>query len=156
MSVSCRCGRNVFTLPCTSLQRNDYNIIIPPLCSTPCNKQKHCRKHKCAETCCSKEIHICEEKCNKTLKCGSHKCSYTCGHPEKCHSCMEGVSFDELACYCGRTKMFPPIPCGAKPPICNYPCTRERPCGHAMLGFHPCHFDTEPCPPCMVFVERSW
>ncbi len=49
--------------------------------------------------------------------------------------------------------MFPPIPCGSKPPECNHPCTRQSACGHA-LPYHNCHRDDEPCPPCTVLVEK--
>ncbi|KAJ3207137.1 FKBP12-associated protein [Clydaea vesicula] len=52
-----------------------------------------------------------------------------CGHPGKCHDCLDGVSFEELSCNCGKTKMYPPIPCNLE--------------------------DDEPCPPCMIFTERK-
>lgn len=40
------------------------------------------------------------------------------------------TGFDELTCYCGAELMFPPIPCGAKPPECHRKCTKSHSCDH--------------------------
>ncbi|KAH6566818.1 hypothetical protein BASA50_001905 [Batrachochytrium salamandrivorans] len=128
----------------------------PPLCSRPCAKRLKCRRHNCQETCCKKtsDEHSCPLVCGKLLSCKSHRCMNPCGHLDKCHDCIEGVGFDELMCNCGRTVMYPPIPCGTPPLKCNHPCRRPRPCGHPNMTTHYCHDDSEPCPPCMTFVER--
>ena len=68
---------------------------------------------------------------------------------------MVGVSFDELVCNCGKTKIFPPIPCGLTSPECSFPCIRDTDCGHPIVP-HTCHDDETSCPPCMYFTERQW
>lgn len=75
-----------------------------------------------------------------------------CSHLEKCHDCVEGVSFDELKCGCGRKVIYPPIPCGTAPPLCNFPCSKTRECGHGNPTPHYCHPEGTDCPPCMVFT----
>lgn len=40
------------------------------------------------------------------------------------------VGFDELACHCGLTVLYPPIDCGTKPPECKNMCTRRHECDH--------------------------
>lgn len=88
------------------------------------------------------------------FKCKLHTCLQQCGHPDRCHTCVEGVSFEERVCPCGRTKMLPPIQCNTPPIICHYPCITPQPCGHASLTQHNCHPETESCPPCMIFVPK--
>jgi transcriptional repressor NF-X1 len=78
-----------------------------------------------------------------------------CQHEGPCHVCVEGVSFDELTCGCGKTVIYPPIPCGTPIPECRYPCRRPRECGHPSMTLHYCHPLSEPCPPCMLFTTRS-
>ena len=50
--------------------------------------------------------------------------------------------------------MLPPIACNTPPIICHYPCNRPQPCGHSSLAPHNCHPDSEPCPPCMIFIPK--
>lgn len=76
------------------------------------------------------------------------RCSRTC-HSGRCPSCIE-TSFEELYCECGTNVLYPPIPCGTKPPSCNNPCSRPRPCGHEVN--HMCH--TGACPPCTILCKR--
>ncbi|KAL2913205.1 FKBP12-associated protein [Polyrhizophydium stewartii] len=66
--------------------------------------------------------------CGKQLACKLHTCMMTCGHQGKCHDCVEGVSFEEQSCHCGRTVMYPPIPCNAPPLKCDHPCCTAK-CG---------------------------
>lgn len=40
------------------------------------------------------------------------------------------TGFDELACNCGATVLYPPIPCGTQPPECDKPCSRTHACSH--------------------------
>lgn len=46
--------------------------------------------------------------------------------------------------------LFPPIPCGTKPPACNKPCSILRSCGHDVN--HNCHNGF--CPPCTVLCTK--
>lgn len=62
------------------------------------------------------------------------------------------TGFDELACYCGATVIFPPVPCGTKPPECDRPCTRRHDCDHKVI--HNCHSEPQ-CPPC-TFLTSKW
>lgn len=43
------------------------------------------------------------------------------------------TGFDELACRCGSTVLYPPVACGAKPPECDKPCNRAHSCGHQRM-----------------------
>jgi len=99
------------------------------------------------------ENHQCELVCGKTLRCGNHACQMPC-HKGPCLPCLE-ASFEELSCHCGRTKVYPPIACGMKIPVCPYSCSREPACGHITFSSHPCHADSEPCPPCPFLVTKS-
>ncbi|KAJ1340161.1 hypothetical protein BSLG_005248 [Batrachochytrium salamandrivorans] len=157
VTTSCRCGKDGIQMSCITLRiDSSTGKTEPPLCSRPCAKRLKCRRHNCQETCCKKtsDEHSCPLVCGKLLSCKSHRCMNPCGHLDKCHDCIEGVGFDELMCNCGRTVMYPPIPCGTPPLKCNHPCRRPRPCGHPNMTTHYCHDDSEPCPPCMTFVER--
>lgn len=71
------------------------------------------------------------------------------------HACIVDASFEDLSCSCGKTVMLSPIPCGTTIPKCRYTCTRTRECGHASLTSHPCHPDSEPCPPCIMLVPKQ-
>ncbi|KAJ3044969.1 FKBP12-associated protein, partial [Rhizophlyctis rosea] len=150
----CRCGREEVEVHCTELPRNEIGEVEQPRCGKVCQKMRHCKRHRCGERCCVTEFHLCEQSCGKTLGCGKHTCTFPCGHQGRCHDCVVGVSFDELLCNCGRTTMYPPIPCGVEAPICSFPCIRRPACGHPHLSEHNCHPDSEACPPCVVFVER--
>jgi hypothetical protein len=142
---TCRCGKSTLSVPCKDL---DYDI-----CEKVCKTKLPCKRHVCNVRCCplDKKSHVCESACGKQLACKSHTCLMICSHEGDCHDCVEGVSFDELACNCGATIMYPPIPCGTLPPECNKPCRRTRECGHHQITRHYCHPNPDDCPPCMVF-----
>ena len=61
------------------------------------------------------------------------------------------LGYDELTCHCGAEIVYPPIPCGTRPPACSRPCARIHPCGHPVN--HDCHSD-EVCPPCTFLMEK--
>ncbi|KAI8921762.1 hypothetical protein BC831DRAFT_475882 [Entophlyctis helioformis] len=147
VSRKCRCGKETIKIRCKNLDCDPVTgEPLAPLCARPCGKRLHCRRHQCQDTCCPKSDaeHECDAVCGKTLACKKHPCMMPCGHQGKCHDCVEGVSFDERACNCGRTVQYPPIPCNAPPLKCNYPCTRRRTCGHPTITQHYCHDDSEP------------
>jgi hypothetical protein len=155
---SCRCGKsNRVTMPCHLLLVG-ADGTKKPQCTKICSTKLSCGRHRCNEKCCilTKNQHKCDRVCGKTLSCTKHQCLMPCGHEGNCHDCVEGASFDELACACGRTVMYPPIPCNTKPPKCNHPCERSRLCGHYNHNPHKCHPDDELCPPCTVFTDRQW
>ncbi|KAI8814070.1 hypothetical protein BJ742DRAFT_786354 [Cladochytrium replicatum] len=156
LKTQCRCGRTKLEVLCVNIPRDPITgEALPPLCNRPCKAQKHCKRHKCTDVCCPLDVHICDLVCGKNLKCGKHTCTLPCGHDTRCHDCFEGVTFDELSCNCGRTVMYPPIPCNTPIPKCSHPCVRPLQCGHQSLSPHTCHPDSEPCPPCVMFVERA-
>ncbi|CAF5164224.1 unnamed protein product, partial [Rotaria magnacalcarata] len=106
-----------------------YDPIKNPFCcERRCNKKKLCGKHRCNEQCCDRDVHVCEIICGKSLNCGIHKCEELC-HKNFCRKCPIN-SYDELTCHCGQTVLQPPIPCGTKPPMCNYKCNRTHACDH--------------------------
>ena len=61
------------------------------------------------------------------------------------------VGFEELRCYCGLEVLYPPVPCGARPPECHQVCTRSHSCEHEVR--HTCHSE-ETCPPCAALTEK--
>ncbi|KAJ8920654.1 hypothetical protein NQ315_004793 [Exocentrus adspersus] len=143
--VRCRCGHMDKELPCQKLTTKADDAR----CEKKCTKKRTCGKHKCNQRCCIEIEHFCPLPCNHQLSCGQHRCERTC-HSGRCPPCME-TSFEELYCECGASVLFPPVPCGTKPPACSKPCSRQRPCGHNVN--HMCH--TGPCPPCTVLCKRS-
>lgn len=44
--------------------------------------------------------------------------------------------FDELSCHCGASVIYPPVPCGTRPPECTQTCARVHDCDHPG-GSHP-------------------
>lgn len=38
--------------------------------------------------------------------------------------------FDELTCHCGASVIYPPVPCGTRPPECTQTCARIHECDH--------------------------
>lgn len=44
--------------------------------------------------------------------------------------------FDELTCHCGASVIYPPVPCGTRPPECTQTCARVHQCDHPG-GSHP-------------------
>ncbi|KAK3846869.1 MAG: hypothetical protein J3R72DRAFT_343133, partial [Linnemannia gamsii] len=162
--VSCRCGASQVQRICSDMGLYGDEL---PTCDRPCRGLRACGKHHCTNKCCpaksqpkgkkgdlaALEAHICTLTCGKKLQCGVHTCDMLC-HKGYCNPCMN-ASFDELSCACGRTVVYPPIACGTPIPKCRYTCTRPRPCGHASLSNHPCHPDSEPCPPCIMLVGKQ-
>ncbi|KJE96131.1 transcriptional repressor NF-X1 [Capsaspora owczarzaki ATCC 30864] len=128
-------------------------------CDRVCRALRHCKRHNCGIRCCTtgerknapdaSGVHICKLVCGKKLQCGLHKCEEVC-HPGHCAPCMQST-FDEVACECGKTVLFPPIRCGTSLPPCPYPCTREHGCSHPVL--HTCHRDVK-CPPCVTLTPK--
>ncbi|KAK3355002.1 hypothetical protein B0H65DRAFT_417774 [Neurospora tetraspora] len=165
VDISCRCGRTVTQSAC------HQGTIEHPMCFRVCKVQLNCGRHECGERCCPGEKkaaerrkkknrgpnenyeaeHICLQVCGRTLKCGQHTCQQLC-HKGQCPSCVEAV-FDEISCNCGRTVLYPPQPCGTRPPECRFPCRRRQPCGHPTVP-HPCHPDDTPCPKCPSLMDK--
>ncbi|KAJ3084893.1 FKBP12-associated protein [Rhizoclosmatium hyalinum] len=129
ISVDCVCGKCTTDVPC------DYDI--------------------------NKEVFQCAEVCGVEFPCGVHTCE------EVCHTHVEGevCATDPKrieTCPCGAESvtellgvMYPPIPCGTAPPACNRPCRLPLACGHVSYSTHSCHPRSEPCPKCMIFVDRQ-
>ncbi|KAL4874632.1 hypothetical protein BJY04DRAFT_203378 [Aspergillus karnatakaensis] len=172
VSIDCRCGRNSFKSIC------HQGRIDPPQCYRVCKAGLHCGRHACAERCCPGEQkaierqalrrklkphlrptdedveaeHICTRVCGRMLKCGRHTCPEIC-HKGPCNTCREAI-FEEISCNCGRSILYPPLPCGTQPPPCAFPCERPKPCGHPQTA-HNCHTDDESCPKCPYLTEKT-
>ncbi|XP_067005926.2 protein shuttle craft isoform X2 [Anabrus simplex] len=143
--VKCRCGHIDREISCQELAVKGDDVR----CERRCSKKRSCGKHKCNQMCCIDIEHICPLVCNHMLSCGQHRCEELC-HRGHCQPCWR-TSFEELYCECGASVMYPPIPCGTRPPACTKPCSRQHECDHPAL--HNCH--SEPtCPPCTVLVQR--
>lgn len=143
--VRCRCGHMDRELPCDQLTSKADDAR----CEKKCTKKRSCAKHKCNQQCCIEIDHPCPLPCNHTLSCGLHRCEQLC-HRGHCQPCWR-TSFEELFCECGVEVLYPPVPCGTKPPPCSRPCSRQHDCEHPAL--HPCHSDTH-CPPCTVLTQK--
>ncbi|KAG0039624.1 FKBP12-associated protein [Podila clonocystis] len=162
--VDCRCGSTHVQRVCSEMLMHGNSI---PTCEKLCRGLRSCGKHQCTNRCCpaknpsksgkvdpaTHEAHACTLVCGKKLKCGVHTCEMPC-HKGHCDPCMN-ASFEDLSCSCGKTVMLSPIPCGTTIPKCRYTCTRTRECGHASMTSHPCHPDSEPCPPCIMLVPKQ-
>ncbi|XP_043545901.1 transcriptional repressor NF-X1 isoform X1 [Chiloscyllium plagiosum] len=146
-TVNCRCGFKKQDVPCVNITK-EADLLF--LCDKRCNKKRSCGRHKCNEICCVDTEHKCLLLCGRKLNCGQHKCEEPC-HRGNCQNCWQS-SFDELTCHCGKTVIYPPIPCGTKPPECKNPCIREHECDHPV--FHNCH-NEEKCPPC-TYLTQKW
>ncbi|XP_047136876.1 transcriptional repressor NF-X1 isoform X1 [Hydra vulgaris] len=144
-TVQCRCGVSKKEIFCKDIVPGE-----PILCERKCNKKRKCGRHKCNQKCCIDRDHTCNIICGKKLSCGIHKCDEVC-HAGFCPPCWR-AGFEELACFCGATILYPPIACGAKPPECSKPCTRNHPCGHPTQ--HTCH-NEDVCPPCTVLTSKQ-
>ncbi|CAG0891465.1 unnamed protein product [Darwinula stevensoni] len=143
--VRCRCGYLEKEVPCKELHSKSDEI----LCEKRCLKRLSCSRHKCQRNCCIDVDHACPQICGKKLSCGLHKCEETC-HRGNCPPCWRS-SFDELYCHCASQVMFPPVPCGTRPPVCDQPCRRPHSCDHSVM--HNCHSDPS-CPPCTHLTEK--
>ncbi|XP_036378386.1 transcriptional repressor NF-X1 isoform X2 [Megalops cyprinoides] len=146
-TIKCRCGFKSKEVPCATIQSEGELVFT---CERRCSKKRSCGRHRCNELCCVDKEHRCSLTCGYKLNCGLHRCQDTC-HRGNCQPCWQ-TSFDELTCHCGETVMYPPIPCGTKPPECKNLCTRRHQCDHPV--FHNCHSD-EKCPPC-TYLTQKW
>ncbi|XP_046331330.2 transcriptional repressor NF-X1-like [Haliotis rufescens] len=146
-TLMCYCGAKEKVFSCSETTK--FTVTNPYKCERRCTKKKLCARHKCTETCCTRDVHICEVTCGKKLKCGRHKCKALC-HRGNCQPCLV-AGFDELSCHCGAEIIFPPIPCGTRPPECHKTCVRTHPCQHQVR--HNCHSDSV-CPPCTELMEK--
>ena len=58
-------------------------------------------------------------------------CKYVCAHHEGLFCFIAAPSgFDELTCHCGASVIYPPVPCGTRPPECTQTCARVHECDH--------------------------
>uniref|UniRef100_UPI00398F0B0A transcriptional repressor NF-X1 isoform X3 n=1 Tax=Pristiophorus japonicus TaxID=55135 RepID=UPI00398F0B0A len=146
-TVNCRCGFKKKDVPCVNITK-EADLLF--LCDKRCNKKRSCGRHKCNEVCCVDTEHKCLLLCGRKLNCGQHKCEEPC-HRGNCQNCWQS-SFDELTCHCGTSVIYPPVPCGTRPPECKNPCIREHECDHPV--FHNCHSE-EKCPPC-TYLTQKW
>lgn len=146
-TVRCRCSAKTKEVPCATIYKEDQLVFT---CEKRCNKKRLCGRHKCGELCCVAVEHKCNMICGYKLNCGLHRCQELC-HRGNCEPCWQS-SFDELTCHCGLTVLYPPIPCGTKPPECKNICTRRHECDHPV--FHNCHSE-EKCPPC-TYLTQKW
>ncbi|KAF7718175.1 Zinc finger NF-X1-type transcription factor [Penicillium ucsense] len=170
--IACQCGRTSAMSVC------HQGNVCPPQCFRQCKTTLHCGRHACTERCCPGEQkaierqalrrklkshlrptdedieaeHICTRICGRLLKCGRHTCPELC-HKGACNTCREAI-FEEIPCNCGRSILYPPQPCGTKPPACPFPCSRPKPCGHPQT-VHNCHLDEESCPKCPFLTEKE-
>eukprot|EP01135_Chromosphaera_perkinsii_P002119 Nk52_evm53s217 gene=Nk52_evmTU53s217 len=150
----CVCGLSTRIVNCKEVAIGEQNNY---LCGKICKAMKTCGKHRCNSKCCISRndktdvagVHVCQLSCGKMLQCGKHKCQELC-HLGYCPPCLES-DFSELACHCGATVMYPPIPCGSRPPVCDEKCAREHECNHEVM--HNCHQEST-CPPCPVLCEK--
>uniref|UniRef100_A0A8C4Z5I2 Nuclear transcription factor, X-box binding 1 n=1 Tax=Gadus morhua TaxID=8049 RepID=A0A8C4Z5I2_GADMO len=140
-SIKCRCGSKA------KVRARAAQLIFT--CEKRCMKKRACGRHKCNDLCCSVD-HRCPQICSHKLGCGLHRCQEPC-HRGNCDPCWQ-ASFEELACHCGQTILYPPIACGTLPPECKNLCTRRHECDHQV--FHNCHSE-ERCPPC-TYLTQKW
>ena len=174
----CRCGSTTRELRCSEAQAHTDGIQDEILCDRACTALRSCGRHQCNRVCCPLASlasasrgkgkrkaaldheavvdeagwHACDLVCGKMLSCGNHTCEER-DHRGACPTCLRS-SFEEMICYCGRTILEPPIPCGTRI-NCQHPCARPRlPCGHPKTP-HACHEDPTPCPTCPVLTEKQ-
>ncbi|KII84629.1 hypothetical protein PLICRDRAFT_117694 [Plicaturopsis crispa FD-325 SS-3] len=170
----CRCGATSREVQCSEV--NDAPETDEILCDRQCTALRSCGRHRCNRVCCplaslasatkgkgkkrtvldnamdDTGLHACDLVCGKVLGCGNHHCEER-DHKGPCPPCLRS-SFEEMICYCGRTVLEPPIPCGTRI-NCTYPCSRPPPpCGHPSTQ-HSCHEDPAPCPPCPFLTSKT-
>ncbi|XP_017262302.1 transcriptional repressor NF-X1 [Kryptolebias marmoratus] len=145
-TIRCRCGSKTKEVPCAEIHKEEELVFT---CEKRCSKKRSCGRHKCGELCCVNVEHKCSLICGYKLNCGLHRCEEPC-HRGNCEPCWQS-GFDELTCHCGLTVLYPPIPCGTKPPECKNMCTRRHECDHPV--FHNCHSEDK-CPPCTYLVQK--
>ncbi|TRM63424.1 hypothetical protein BD626DRAFT_494323 [Schizophyllum amplum] len=171
----CRCGLTTKSIRCAEATASTAGDL---LCDRPCQALRACGRHQCNRVCCplaalgkSKGkkrrplameemgvgeerggLHECDLVCGKPLTCGNHRCEER-DHRGPCPPCLRS-SFEEMICFCGRTVLDPPVPCGTKI-RCTYQCPMPPPpCGHPRTQ-HTCHDDTISCPPCPFLTTKS-
>lgn len=163
-TIYCDCKQSTRTVACSMLFERiiiEDQVLYKQIectfsCETRCNKLKICGRHRCNNKCCKftktqdPSLHQCDQMCYKKLQCGQHHCPEPC-HPGQCGDCTN-IGWEELSCHCGSSVLYPPIPCGARAPVCHNPCMRAHDCNHPIK--HECHDDTEKCAPCIVFVKK--
>lgn len=180
----CRCGATTRAVRCYEFHPPDgdnSNEIAEILCEKPCTVLRACGRHQCRRPCCPLAslalttgkkgkkradgpelesgvgeerggLHECDLICGKILSCGNHRCEER-DHKGVCPPCLRS-SFEEMVCYCGRTILEPPIPCGTEI-RCTYQCSRPPPpCGHPRSQ-HSCHEEPSPCPPCPFLATKK-
>ncbi|XP_065182984.1 transcriptional repressor NF-X1-like [Sycon ciliatum] len=140
----CRCGKSTQKLPCKEVLAGKE-----VLCDRMCNAKRSCGRHRCSQRCCTDQNHTCMLPCGKRLQCGQHKCEELC-HRGHCDRCWQTI-FDELRCHCGAQVLYPPQPCGTRPPYCNRICSRVHACNHEPQ--HLCHNEDQ-CPVCPELVTK--
>lgn len=61
-------------------------------------------------------------------------CEHVCAHPKLTRGYFISpaipLGFDELTCHCGASVIYPPVPCGTRPPECTQTCARMHECDH--------------------------
>ncbi|XP_061821295.1 transcriptional repressor NF-X1 [Nerophis lumbriciformis] len=146
-NIRCRCAFKTKEVPCATIQKEEELVFT---CEKRCSKKRSCGRHKCGELCCVSVEHKCPLICGYKLNCGLHRCQEPC-HRGNCEPCWQ-ASFEELACHCGLSVLYPPIPCGTSPPECKNMCTRRHECDHPV--YHNCH-NEDKCPPC-TYLTQKW
>lgn len=172
--IACQCGNQSKEFSCWQRGVSKFT------CDARCDELLSCGKHKCNQMCCSfgnlsetdkltirseyaeprlldggfvqQALHRCTIICGKKLSCNIHFCQDYC-HTGRCAPCSL-ISFDELACHCGMTRVLPPIYCDTALPECSHPCRRiqGRCQEHLYVDMHLCHPEEE-CPRCSIFVK---
>ncbi|TFK63598.1 hypothetical protein BDN72DRAFT_963814 [Pluteus cervinus] len=151
--------------PCMALRacgRHQCRRICCPLASLAATAAKKGKKKVTMSTLNSADtvgvgeerggLHECDLVCGRMLSCGNHRCEEK-DHKGVCPPCLRS-SFEEMICFCGRTVLEPPVPCGTVMK-CTYPCPLPPPpCGHPRTQ-HACHEDTVSCPPCSFLATKA-
>ncbi|KAK1796942.1 hypothetical protein P4O66_008255, partial [Electrophorus voltai] len=178
-TIKCRCGSKTKEVPCAMIQREEELVFscerrctkkrscgrhkcgelccvvgqlgLESLGSTSLWKCWYCAPLTPPPSHPSYQIqeHKCTLICGYKLNCGQHRCQDLC-HRGNCQPCWQ-TSFDELPCYCGATVMYPPVPCGTKPPECKNPCTRPHDCDHPVAD----HVYVSSTGRCFFFLQCS-
>lgn len=87
--------------------------------------------------------------CGNVYFCG-HTCKNEKYHIGNCPPCSF-ISNDKIYCFCSKSFVYPPNPCGTEYPYCPYPCSRIQKCLH--IPTHSCHMDDN-CPPCATLTQK--
>lgn len=155
--VSCHCGAETQTLPCS---QRDFH------CNRGCGKMLSCGRHRCEKVChegpcggcpmegprlcpcgkveykalaCDEEALPCGGTCNKLLPCGRHSCAERCHHGPCTPICRAML---DKHCVCGKTHKV--VQCHEML-RCEKKCSNMKGCGRHQCRRRCC--DGE-CPPC--------